>query len=112
LQSCSQIGNRLYCLGLHVIAQSTLIAFWKNHPDAEGSLRAWHAEAEVSEWKKPDDIRRRYSSASFIDGNRVVFNIKGNTYRLVVDVRWDWGKVFIVWIGKHNDYDKLTIAEL
>ena len=97
---------------LHVIAQETLIDFWKTHPDSEAPLGAWHAEADVAEWKEPRNIKARYPSASFIDGNRVVFNIGGNKYRLVVDVRWNWGKVFIVWIGKHSDYDKLDITKL
>jgi mRNA interferase HigB len=98
---------------VRIIAQSTLKAFWvkPGRQDSEGSLRAWHAEAERSSWTGPADIKARYPSASFLAGNnRVIFNIKGNKYRLVVEVRYRWRRVFVRWIGTHSDYDKIDAS--
>ena len=69
---------------MRVIALSTLRTFWERHPDAEQPLRAWNAEAKKAEWQTPNDIKREYPFASIVGGNRVVFNIGGNKYRLVV----------------------------
>lgn len=99
---------------MHVIAQSTLKAFWETpgREDSEGPLRAWHTEAETNTWTSTSDIKRRYPSASFFAGNRVVFNIGGNKYRLVTAVRYKAKRVYIRWIGTHNDYNHLDLSTL
>jgi mRNA interferase HigB len=111
---CSPFGNMPTLQPLHIIAQSRLKAFWEKpgRTDSEGPLRAWHAEVDGSTWTKTSDIKSRYPSASFLARNRVVFNIKGNTYRLVVDVRYKAKIVFVVWIGTHSEYDNLDISSL
>lgn len=83
-----------------------LDAYIKAHSDARGALNAWRAEVEKALWSNPQDIKNAYSSASFLAGNKVIFNIKGNKHRLVVKVRYQSGMVLIEWIGTHADYSK------
>lgn len=90
---------------MRVLSRSTLRAFWEKHPDAGGPLRAWHAEAEKALWNGPSDVKERYGSASFLKGDRVVFNIGGNKYRLIVAVRYSQKLVFVRFVGTHEEYD-------
>ena len=71
---------------------------------------AWYALASRSQWKSPSDIKEAYRSASFTANNRVVFNIKGNDYRLVVLVRYDKGLLFVKFVGTHAQYDKIDAS--
>lgn len=95
---------------MSVIAKSTLRRFWgqKNCKDAKGPLEAWHEEVCLAKWKKPQDIKGRYANASFCRNNRVIFNIGGNKYRLVVEVQYDAGIVWIKFVGTHEQYDKIN----
>ncbi len=95
---------------MRIIARRTLRMFWEQHADAEQPLRAWYAEAKTAAWKTPGAIKTRYRSASIVANNRVVFNIGGNKYRLVVAVRYDLGILFIRFIGTHADYDKIDVT--
>ena len=95
---------------MRVIAISTLRAFWVKHSDAQTPLMAWYALASRSQWKSPSDIKEAYRSASFTANNRVVFNIKGNDYRLVVLVRYDKGLLFVKFVGTHAQYDKIDAS--
>ncbi len=92
---------------MRVIALATLRLFWIRHPNAEQPLRAWLDEARQARWKSPQDVKSRYASASFIGRNRVVFNIKGNDYRLVVAVAYRFQAVYIKFVGSHADYDRI-----
>jgi mRNA interferase HigB len=92
---------------MHVIARKALREFWEQHPDAEGPLRAWHDEATKARWNSPQDIRTRYAHASFVGADRVVFDIGGNRYRLIVVVRYRTGTVFVRFVGTHADYDRI-----
>ncbi|MCX2942907.1 type II toxin-antitoxin system HigB family toxin (plasmid) [Rahnella aceris] len=80
--------------------------FSRRNSQAKGALEAWHHEVCNSTWKKPQDIKNRFSSADFLSENKVIFNIKGNTYRLVVQVVYVAGVVIIERIGTHAEYDK------
>lgn len=95
---------------MRVIAVGTLKRFWTRHPDAEQPLKAWYDEARNANWFVPRDIKNRYASASFVGGNRVVFNIKGNDYRLIVAVAWRFQAVYIKFIGTHAEYDRIDAA--
>lgn len=95
--------NRL----MRVIARGTLRDYWEKHSDVGDALRAWYQDAHQSEWKTPEDIKSVYPSASIIANNRVVFNIKGNHYRLIVAVNYQYGIVYIRFIGSHQEYDKV-----
>jgi mRNA interferase HigB len=90
-----------------------LVAFWTTHKDSEEQLKAWHAEVERAEWKGPEDVKRRYRSAGFLPNDRVVFNIKGNSYRLVVHVRYaPLCLVYIRFVGTHAEYDKIDATKV
>ncbi len=81
--------------------------FWTSHADAEDALKAWYADARQADWKTPADIKAVYASASVAGGNRVVFNIKGNTYRLIVAANYAYGIVYIRFIGTYAEYDRI-----
>ena len=97
---------------MHVISVKALRDFWQIHPDIEGPLKAWKAEAEKASWKAPGDIKKRYHSADFLKGNRVVINIKGNDYRLVVKIHYNTGTVYIRFIGTHAEYNKIDAKDI
>jgi mRNA interferase HigB len=82
--------------------------FWENHADCEQQLKSWFREAQKAEWKNPNDIKTAYPSASILNENRVVFNIKGNNYRLIVKISYDYEMVWIRFIGTHGEYDKIN----
>ncbi len=91
---------------MQVLGKDKLISFYKKHANAKSAIEAWIAEAQSAKWKTPQDIKDRYRSADFLDGNRVIFNIKGNHYRLVVRVRYQNGVAVVEWVGTHAEYDK------
>ncbi len=93
---------------MRIIAVGTLKAFWTKHPLAETPLRAWYAEASRANWSTPAEIKAAYRDASFIGNKRVIFNIKGNDYRLVVAVHYDKTRMFIRFVGTHSEYDKIN----
>ena len=78
---------------MRIISRSALREFWAKHPNAEGSLRVWYANVKRAKWRTPSDIKAIYRNASFIENNRVVFNIKGNSYRLVTAIDYQYGIV-------------------
>lgn len=92
---------------MRVIAKRPLREFWERHPQAEGRLKSWYHEAESAQWAGPADIKRHYPSASFLGDNRVVFNIGGNDYRLVVQVRYEFHVVYVRFVGTHAEYDAI-----
>lgn len=93
-----------------IIAKKTLRDFWNKHSDCEEYLKTWYDTAKNSSWKSPADIKKTYSHASILGNNRVVFNIKGNSYRLIVKFNFERQWAFIRFIGTHAEYDKV-IAE-
>ena len=95
---------------MRIIAISTLRAFWTKQADAQTPLKAWYALASRSEWRSPSDIKAAYRNASFTANNRVIFNIKGNDYRLVVLVRYDKGLLFVKFVCTHAQYDKIDAS--
>jgi mRNA interferase HigB len=95
---------------MRIIAQATLRNFWKKYPQAEEPLRSWYAEASRAVWKTPADIKAQFRSASIVGNNRVVFNIKGNDFRLVVAVFYRAGVLFIKFVGTHEEYDRIDVA--
>lgn len=86
--------------------------FWLKHKECEDQLKAWYREAENAKWNTPNSIKTLYPSASIIAENRVVFNIKGNKYRLVVRVNYDYGIVWIRFIGSHKDYNLIDVMKI
>jgi mRNA interferase HigB len=90
---------------MRVIAVPTLRSFWKKHPDAEQALKAWYDEVSHAQWKQPADIKAHYRHASVLKNRRVVFNIKGNDYRLVVALSYKLQIVYVKFVGTHRQYD-------
>jgi mRNA interferase HigB len=97
---------------MRIIARSTLREYWEIHAEAESALRAWIDDAAQSDWQSPVDIKSIYANASIIANNRVVFNIKGNKYRLIVHIRYDISIIFIRFIGTHREYDEVDAANI
>lgn len=81
--------------------------FVKRQTQARGPIQAWRAEAQQANWSKPMDIKNRYGSADFLSNNRVIFNIGGNKYRLVVQIAYKTKVVMVIWVGTHRHYDKM-----
>jgi mRNA interferase HigB len=94
---------------MRVIAVSTLRDFWVKHPQAETPLRAWFADASRADWQTPADIKAAHRNASFTGSNRVVFNIKGNDYRLVVAVHYNRGLMCVRFVGTHTEYNAINV---
>lgn len=92
---------------MRVIAVATLRAFWQQHPDAEQPLKAWFEEASKASWTQPSDIKAQYGSASILKNRRVVLNIKGNEYRLIVAIASQLQIVYVKFIGTHQQYDAI-----
>ncbi len=97
---------------MRIISRRPLIEFWNLHPDAEQPLRAWYAETKKASWKSPVEIKADYRSVSILANNRVVINIKRNTYRLVVVVEYSQGKMFIRFVGTHAEYDRIDAVRI
>ena len=92
---------------MRVIKRKTLQDFWEKNPLSEQPLKAWFTEAIHSTWNTPDDIKEKYGSADILPDNRVVFNIGGNKYRLIVKINYKAKVVFIRFVGTHSEYDKI-----
>ena len=97
---------------MRVIARRTLREFFGSHADAKPALEAWFHEAVEAKWAGPQDIKAHYPSADILPGNRVVFNIKGNKYRLIVKIHYNTGIVFIRFIGTHAEYDRIDATRV
>jgi mRNA interferase HigB len=97
---------------MRIIALKALRDFWEKHPQAEVPLRAWHAIASRADWRSPADVKAAYRAASILGGNRVVFNIKGNEFRLVVAVHYNRGLIYIRFVGTHQQYDRINAEDI
>ena len=97
---------------MHIVSIQMLRDFWQIHPDSERPLRAWYAAAKRAQWRGPTDIKEEHSTASFLGDNRVVFNIKGNSYRLVVIAEYRKGRLFVRFVGTHAEYDRIDATRI
>ncbi len=97
---------------MRIIARRTLREFWEKQRTAEQPLKAWYREASQGVWKSSEDIKRRYGHASFLRGNRVVFNIGGNKFRLVAHVNYEFSVLFIRFVGTHAEYDQINAEDI
>ena len=105
--ACEHPKMGLFFSFMKIIAVKALREFGEQFPDAEQPLKAWVDEVRKAHWVQPADIKRYYRSASILKNRRVVFNIKGNTYRLVASVAYQFGAVDIKFIGTHERYDAI-----
>lgn len=99
---------------MRVIAKSTLMKFWEQpaYRDAQGPLESWYEEALRSKWTSPQEVKSQYGNASICGNNRVVFNIGGNKYRLVVEMQYRAGIAWVKFIGTHAQYDKINVESV
>ncbi len=97
---------------MHIIAFSTLKIFYEKHRDCEEQLKAWYKDAKRAEWRSHEDVKRQYVTASILPDNRVVFNIKGGHYRLVVKFNYQRGKGWVRFIGTHRQYDRIDATTI
>ena len=91
-----------------IFSKGTLRDYWEKHSDCEQHLKTWYDTATNADWKSPSDVKKTYSSASVLKGGRIVFNIKGNTYRLITKINFEKQWMFIRFIGTHAEYDKIN----
>ncbi|MDQ3109955.1 MAG: type II toxin-antitoxin system HigB family toxin [Bacteroidota bacterium] len=97
---------------MRIIAKKILREFWNKHTDSEQQLKSWFQGVSAVKWKNPREIKVEYPSASFLAENRVVFNIKGNKYRLIVRINYDYQMVWVRFIGTHAEYDKIDATKI
>jgi mRNA interferase HigB len=103
---------------MRVISRRTLrnfvdsLAGQKDQPAVKASLDAWFAAIKRARWRNAGDLKRHYATASIVSAERVVFNVKGNSYRLVAAVHFEKGIVWIKWIGNHRDYDQIDVTKV
>ena len=103
---------------MRIIARRTLREFvqsragHRDQPALKAAIDAWFDEVRKARWSSTADVKRRYAIASVVSADRIVFNIKGNDYRLVVSVDFEKGIVWIQWIGTHRDYDRIDVREV
>jgi len=97
---------------MRIISRRTLRSFWEKHPDSRLQLETWYHDVHQADWNSPSDIKTTYQSASFLANNRVVFNIKGNRYRLVVVIVYQHGVVYIRFVGTHEEYDQIDATTI
>lgn len=95
-----------------IFAKSTIKNYWETHADSEQYLKTWYDTAMSSDWKSPNDVKQTYANASILKDGRVVFNIKGNSYRLVVKINFEKQWIFIRFIGTHSAYDKIDATTI
>ena len=99
---------------MRIIVFRTFREFFEKaeNADSETSLRAWYHDAKIAEWKSSNDLKKQYKNASIVGDGRVVFNIKGNAYRLVVAIDYEFQVIFIRFIGTHKQYDKIDVKTI
>ena len=97
---------------MRIIAKRALREFWSRHPDAKEPLLAWYREVKQADWQMPAQLKETYPSASIVGDNRVIFDIKGNHYRLVVRINYPYRMVYIRFVGTHAEYGAIEVEEV
>lgn len=97
---------------MRIIAKKPLRVFWLQHPDAEQPLRTWYTIVRSANWQTPADVKAQFGNASLVGNDRVVFNIAGNKYRLIVFVKYSIQRVYVRFIGTHHEYDNIDASEV
>jgi mRNA interferase HigB len=97
---------------MRVFAKRILREFWEKHNDTEQQLKTWYKEASKANWTNPTDIKNEYAKASILKSGRVVFNICGNKYRLIIEINYERQWAFVRFIGTHTQYDKIDAEKI
>lgn len=93
---------------MRIIAKRTIREFWEKHPDAKEALRTWYRESSKGRWHDPNQLKTHFGQAILLGANRVIFNICGNKYRLIAEINYTRGWIFIRFIGTHSAYNKIN----
>ena len=101
-----------YIISVHIVSKKKLRDYCNKHKETKSQLEAWYHEVKNAEWKNSQEIKEKYASASIIGDNRVVFNIKGNKYRLVTKINYKMKNVYLRFFGTHKEYDKINAEEI
>lgn len=94
---------------MNVIAKKPINQYIKQYPEAKTGLLVWYQAVTKLRWGNPHDVKLNFGNASIVGDNTVVFNIKGNEYRLVVKVHYNFQRIFVRWFGTHKEYDKINV---
>jgi mRNA interferase HigB len=97
---------------MHILSKATLRTFWEKYPAAELPLRTWFKDVSAANWATPNDVKAQYGTASIIANNRLVFNIKGNDFRLIVKINYEFSVIYIRFVGTHTEYDHINAATI
>jgi mRNA interferase HigB len=97
---------------VRVLSKKVLREFWISYPSSEQQLKSWFLEAIKARWDSPNTVKEEFPNSKLIPGNRVIFRIKGNHFRLVVKVNYKYGMIWIRFIGTHNEYDKIDPTKI
>ena len=97
---------------MRIIAKSTIRDFWIANPLTEFPLLDWYNTVKKVEWQSPNEVKKTYGNTSIVSNNRVVFNIKGNDYRLITEIDYQYQFVFIIWVGTHKEYDRIDVSTI
>ncbi len=97
---------------MRIVTKGTLRDFWQQHPTAALPLQVWYKETKEANWKNANDVKAQHGNASTVGNNRVVFNIKGNDFRLIVAISYAAGIVYIRFIGTHKEYDRIDATTI
>ena len=98
---------------MRIIAKATLREFWERHPPAATPLKKWFSLVSAADWRSPADVKAMFGgTVDFAADNRIIFDIGGNKYRLIVRVSYEYGQVFIKFIGTHAEYDRIDVGRI
>ena len=97
---------------MNIVTRKTLVEFYTRHPKAKAPLSAWYKHVKAANWTSPQDVKADFNSADFVADNRVIFNIGGNNYRLVVRISYTFKQVLVKFVGTHAEYDQIDAATI
>ena len=99
---------------MRIVSKKTLREFWQQpkYADSQGQLEAWHEEASKADWSTPQELKAQFTNASILQDSRVVFNIKGNDYRLIVKINYPYKMVYVRFVGTHKMYDEINAVTI
>ena len=99
---------------MRIVSKRTLREFWEQpqYSDSQGQLEAWHEEVLKADWSNPQELKAQFGNASILQDSRVVFNIKGNEYRLIVKINYSYRMVYVRFVGTHKMYDDINAVTI
>ena len=109
---CLQFENFCYICNMKILVKKTILFYIKKYPIAETQLLIWYNEFSKFDFQNFNELKKVYGNASIVNNNRVVFNIKGNDFRLVVSINFLQTACYVIWFGTHKEYDKINVETI